>query len=314
MIYFKTTISVCCAFLFWVFVPSASAGITPRNPSLAVLEEVDCARLLVDAEYVNHVFSPLIERRKFYPIQIVSMDQVAPEVRAFRFKVAYPQDKRMEFKPGQWTNVLVPELLLEIEPEGRVQAGGYSFTSSPLEPTFDLMIRGSQNSKNPVTRYIHTKAQTGTLLLAQMGQGKIHHSENLNPSIVLIGAGIGITPLISILKHALVTEPETQINLIYGAKTPELLLFKDTVTELEAKFPNLKSYFTVSQPDQSKDFGTNPWSGPIGRIDSGVLNALKLEKNAHYFVIGPNEMIQQTVENLKAMGVDAAHISSEWWN
>ncbi|MEL6802546.1 MAG: 2Fe-2S iron-sulfur cluster-binding protein, partial [Bacteroidota bacterium] len=139
----------------------------------------------------------------------------------------------------------------------------------------------------------------------------------------LIGAGSGITPLMSILRTALEEEPLSKIYLLYGNKTEDSIIFKAALDELEQKFPDrLFVTHTLSRLRKSKGLSSlwnkkkADWKGLRGRIDGKkirewVSNHPPLGTEANYYICGPGSLIDTSEQALIGVGVDPDYIHDE---
>ena len=100
-----------------------------------------------------------------------------------------------------------------------MEVAGYSITSSPLT-NGRIEIAVKLEGENPVTHLLHTRAKIGDELHIDGGQGEFYYQRGKGDSIVLIGGGIGLTPLISILAYVAEAHPEVGATLIYSASSP----------------------------------------------------------------------------------------------
>lgn len=108
--------------------------------------------------------------------------------------------------------------------------------------------------------------------------------ENAYDSITLLGAGSGITPLYQLVYHLTKNPNEkTKINLFYGNKTPQDILLKKELDDLQKKYPEkLKVTYFVDKAE-------GDFKGETGFITKEFLekNAPKPSENTHVFVCGP---------------------------
>lgn len=130
--------------------------------------------------------------------------------------------------------------------------------------------------------------------------------------LVLIGAGSGITPLLSIVKSTLYSEAESQVTLLYGNRTEDSIMFSQTLEELQQKYSHrLRIVHTLTQPSIS-------WKGLKGRI-SGEMALEVLEharpvtpiSETHYFLCGPQAMMDNVVDSLIQKGTNKSYIHRE---
>jgi ring-1,2-phenylacetyl-CoA epoxidase subunit PaaE len=128
-------------------------------------------------------------------------------------------------------------------------------------------------------------------------------------SILAIGAGSGITPLLSIMKAALSNNPEVKVGLIYGNQSDRSMMFKDSIQELSQNFSDRFFAVHAFSREQGGDY--------FGRIDRGViLHALKnklagLGVPDKTYLCGPEAMIHLSKDTLLDQSVVEENILFE---
>ncbi len=236
-------------------------------------------------------------RLQKFIVRIASIKQETPTIKSFTLD--YGQ-QAFQFLAGQWID-------LSVEIAGKVETGGYSMTSSPLKKgTFELAIK--QGARHPVTRFMYEQAQEGDTVTVSTGQGVFVYVPGMGEKIVLIGAGVGVTPLMSILRFVDDAALEVDATLVYSIPTADEFLFRTDLQQIEARNPHIQSLITVTQPDLEN------WQGRTGRIDSELLKQAGLSHETMYYLCGPQLMIEDVVTELKNIGVPESRIVYEkWW-
>jgi ferredoxin-NADP reductase len=231
------------------------------------------------------------------PVKIASIRRETPTIKSFMLDL---NGQEFSFKPGQWIDCYA-------DINGRREIAGYSITTSPLE-TDDFGIAVKLVGDNPVTNYMHEDARIGDTLYVDGGQGDFFYERGISDSITLIAGGIGITPLMSIMRYVDEIEPNVRASLFYSAKSPSEMAFHDELFAMTYRRHNTSVVFTVTQPPG------DGWDGHVGRIDESMLKAGGFDPNDMFFVCGPPPMIQDMIALLKRMGVDDSRIKYEqWW-
>jgi ferredoxin-NADP reductase len=229
---------------------------------------------------------------------ITSIRQGTPSVKVFTLASESP----LEFKAGQWLD-------LYVELDGDVEVGGYSMTSSPLAgDVVELAIKHSD--RNPVSLHMHERAAVGDSVAIDGGYGECYYAGGMAESLVLVAGGIGITPLMSIVRYATTVTPGTAIELLYSATGADEHLFRPELEALNTSNPRLRCEFWVSRAGDS----SLPPRTLRGRIADDRLRATLGQRDAMYFVCGPGEMIDQVAQTLASLGVAKDRIRYErWW-
>ena len=231
------------------------------------------------------------------PATIVAIHRETPTIKSFALDLS---GREIGFMAGQWVDFFVTL-------EGAEAVGGYSITSSPAEQTtFSLAVK-RDGSDHPVTNWLHEDAQVGDRVEVALG-GDFYYEPDEAESVVLIAGGIGLTPLMSIVRSVDQLATRTRLTLVYSASTPDELLFKEELGAISANNPRIKYVFTVTQ------HAPDTWDGHTGRIDAELLRAESVDLDALFFVCGPPSMIRAMVSMLRGMGVPRSRIRYEqWW-
>lgn len=114
----------------------------------------------------------------------------------------------------------------------------YSFNSSPdVDEPLAITVKRVENGE--ISRFLHHKTTVGDILFAQEPQGQFnyHPDADQERDVFLFAAGVGITPLFSILKTALVREQRSKITLVYSNRSKEDALFYDELSEWQRNYP-----------------------------------------------------------------------------
>ena len=225
-----------------------------------------------------------------------------------------------QYKQGQY-------LTLRFHINDREERRSYSMCSSPLEKDLSVTVKKVPGGK--VSTHIHQNVKEGDLIEVMPPDGRFFtelHPDN-KKNYYLIGAGSGITPLISILKTVLETEPMSFVFLLYGNRNEDSIIFKDQLEQLQKKYEGqLHVEHILSRPRREKKPGLGglfskgkiTWKGKTGRIDGKVVKQFLTEcpprhKTSEFFLCGPGEMIDKVEKTLLADGMDKEHIHHEYF-
>ncbi|MBW7884187.1 MAG: FAD/NAD(P)-binding protein [Caldilineaceae bacterium] len=172
----------------------------------------------------------------------------------------------------------------------------------------EIPISISGNPNDPA-RLIHTTRAVGTVtrvmaglrsgdMLGVRGPFGTHWplEDVSGRDVVLIGGGIGLAPLRPALYHLVENrEAYGRVVLLYGARTPEDMLFRHELERWRARF-DLEVYVTV-------DRATGDWHGNVGVVTTLIPRAPFDPQNAVAFICGPEVMMRFTVQALQKRGV-----------
>ncbi len=208
-------------------------------------------------------------------------------------RLARPDD--FAFEAGQFVTV-------RIRADGREHARCYSISSAPE-------VRGyleiSVKRQGIVSSALHATARPGATLSVKRPGGAFRYPSGDDRPILLLAGGIGITPLISMLRHAASVEPSRPVTLLYGAHTEADFAFADELAGLSRRHPQLRVHLAAAHD------ATRPDVYP-GRIDDAFIRAMAPDL-AHSVVLlcGPTPMIDALTATLAGLGVPAGQIRHE---
>ncbi len=234
------------------------------------------------------------------PATIARIRQETPTIKSFHLDL---DGREINFQAGQWVDFFVTL-------EGAGAVGGYSITSSPaVQTSIGLAVRRDAGG-HPVTSWLHEEARVGDGVEVSLGGDFIYEPDEAE-SVVLIGGGIGLTPLMSIIRAADELAAITRLSLVYSASSPDELLFRDEIEAISARNPRIRHTFTITRPTPDT---LAEWRGSTGRIDAALLRAAGTDRDALHFICGPPDMIRSTVATLRALGIPRTRIRYEqWW-
>ncbi len=154
-----------------------------------------------------------------------------------------PNDgQKLTYLPGQF-------LAFVFEVNGREIRRSYSICSSPdVDEPLAIAVKLVENGE--ITKLLHHKVGVGDVLYALKPNGVFTYTpkKEVKRNIFLFAAGIGITPVFSILKSALTTEEHSKIILAYSNKSAANTLFYEELKEWQHQYPDrLKIIFIFSE-------------------------------------------------------------------
>jgi ferredoxin-NADP reductase len=153
---------------------------------------------------------------------------------------------------------------------------------------------------------MHDAVKEGDLLQVSAASGKFTFTGDEASRIVLLAAGVGITPLMSILRYLTDRNWNGRIDMIYSCKTVQDIIFREELEDLQRRFPNLHLTFTLTRPEDGS------WDGLIGRIDASLLQrAIPDLTSVPFYFCGPSEMLSATTSLLRELGVADSNIRKE---
>lgn len=240
---------------------------------------------------------------KFHEVKIASVRQETRDAIVVTFDVPATLADQFSYLPGQ-------HLTLRTRLNGEELRRSYSICSAVQDRTLRIAIKRvpggifsnwANDTLKPGDR-VELMPPTGHFTAPLAPEQRQHY--------VAFAAGSGITPVFSIVKTALMTEPRSQVTLVYGNRSSSSVIFKEELADLKDIYrERLNLVFIMSREQQDIDLFN-------GRINRATCDAL-LEKWIDpasidtAFICGPLGMMEDVSASLQAHGVNKAHIKRE---
>ena len=197
------------------------------------------------------------------------------------------------FRAGQYVNLFV-------EVQGVRTARPFSISSAPGSPWLDLTVREVPGGF--VSPWLCGEVPRGTELETTGPQGSFYHEPLIDGDrLLFLAGGSGITPFMSMLRHAANTRWPFRVHLLYGTRTPRDVIFGNELKALAAAHPAFTWDLVVSEPPAR-------CTGRTGLLDRDtLLDAVGREgvDAAKVLVCGPPKMLDLVRGTLQELGVPA---------
>jgi nitric oxide dioxygenase len=217
-----------------------------------------------------------------------------------------------QFKPGQYITVRVPS------PCGHTTMRNYSLSDKPTQPWFRISVKREcgRDASTPdgfVSNFLHQSVNVGHSLEVgpPCGEFFLDLSEHHQRPLVLISAGVGITPVMSMLLSVLEAMPQRRVYFIHAALNSGTHAFRKTLRDLAAAHPNLSIHTRYSEPTtQDRDqcgFDSE------GFVDGPLIESLVPDRDADYFFCGPKPFMVNIYHQLLEWGIPATQVHLEFF-
>lgn len=196
----------------------------------------------------------------------------------FFFQTA-PQPSRFHYLPGQF-------LLLTVTIAGRQISRAYSLSSAPTRP-HSLAITVKRVAGGEVSNYLIDTLQPGMMVSAQPPQGHFHLPQTLPAQLLLLCAGSGITPMLSMTRSVRDLGLKNPIHFVYSARHADDVIFRD---ELLARAKDDPDFHLTLLLETASDALTLPRGRlATGRLDAELLAEISYGLNDYQiFLCGPS--------------------------
>jgi ferredoxin-NADP reductase len=209
------------------------------------------------------------------------------------FRMARPHG--FDFTAGQFIPV-------RVSIGGKPHVRCYSISSSPdARGCFEISVR----RQGLVSTTLHATLRTGSRLTIGRPAGQFVYPSGDDRPLALLAGGIGITPLLSMLRYAVSSDPTRPIVLLYSARNPRATAFYTELQVIAQRYPQVRFAVTMSEPSTPE-----PWRR--GHIDADMVRQYVAHPSHTVFCIcGPAPMMTAMKQLLTAEGVPADQILTE---
>jgi uncharacterized protein len=224
-----------------------------------------------------------------------------------------PEDGRPlpRFEPGQYLTFHLPT-----RDPSRPLVRCYSLSERPREDFYRVTVKRAHPSGGPGSvppgqgsSYFHREVQPGSRLAVEAPQGAFFLDPTDSSPIVLVGGGIGITPIMSMAAALVHGRDARPIYLFAGFRNSREHPFRARLAEFKSDVPNLHVDLSYSRPlatdRPDRDYDHH------GRVDVARLRRVLPSNNFRYYVCGPAAMMQTLVPAVVGWGVPLEHIRYE---
>lgn len=231
-------------------------------------------------------------------LKVVGMFAETDNVRTFRLAAPDGGPIPFAFQAGQFLN-------LSLQIDGKRVSRSYTIASPPTRDAYvELTVKREDNGR--VSRFLHDMLRTGHTVAVSAPAGRFTFDPASADAVLLIAGGVGITPVMSIVRDLTDRVWPGKIDLVFSVRSPSDVIFSDELRFLAARHPNLDVHVTVTRGAEAN------WSGSRGRVTAERLKVLVPgAANRPAFVCGPDAMANAVRSELLALGVPAVRITLE---
>src|SRR5262245_24410855 len=197
------------------------------------------------------------------------------------------------FQPGQFV-----VLRLHVDPERPPVLRSYSLSDLPVADHFRISVKGESNGIG--SSFLCNQVRAGDVLDVSAPRGSFTLRPGENP-LVLLSAGVGATPVMSML-HALAAErSQRQVWWIYGARSRRDHPFAEETRSLLEQLSRERSYSVYSRPSATDQLEID--IAASGDIDTAWLERSEVSRKSDFYLCGPSSFLQSMGDGLRDWGV-----------
>jgi nitric oxide dioxygenase len=217
------------------------------------------------------------------------------------------------FKPGQYISIQlwVPEL-------GHKQPRQYSLSEEPRSDYYRISVKkdAGQQAGLPglISNMLHTNYNEGDTVEITHPTGDFFanpDADNTAPA-VLISAGVGVTPMVSILNSIVAAGSTRPVSFVHGARSAHTQAFTEHIKSITERHPNVTATIFRSGEENNEKRGLDyHFDGRISLAKVDHKTLFLNNPNAEYFICGPTSFMNDVRRFLEQAGVNAERINLE---
>ncbi len=243
---------------------------------------------------------PRRTRPQFHALRVATVERLCEDAVAIGFEIPEHLAEQFAFRPGQ-------SLTLRREIDGRDERRSYSICSPAGAPP---RIGVREVADGLFSAWLVRDVRPGDMLDVMTPTGAFTPDPAVAAHHVLIAAGSGITPMMSIAASVLAGHPDSRVTLFYGNRRSGTVMFADELADLKDQYPTRAQLVHVlSREPREADVLS-------GRLDADRLATLiaalvDVSGVDDWWLCGPQGLVNGARQLLASLGVPAAHVHRE---
>ncbi|MBB3211448.1 ring-1,2-phenylacetyl-CoA epoxidase subunit PaaE [Herbaspirillum sp. Sphag1AN] len=240
---------------------------------------------------------------KFYPLTVGKVKQETRDTIVVTFEVPDDLKETFHYQQGQ-------HLTLRADINGEDLRRSYSICSAVQDQQLRVAIKRTPGGVFSTWANDTLKPGQSLQVMPPMGHFNLPLSPTNEKHYLGFAAGSGITPMLSIIKTTLLTEPHSRFTLVYGNRASSSVIFKEELTDLKDIYlERLNIVYVMSREQQDVEL----FNGRITaeKCEQFFRSWIPLNDVDAAFLCGPEEMIQAVSGALQHHGMDKGNIKVE---
>ena len=241
---------------------------------------------------------------QFHELPVAAVTRETPDSVCIAFEVPDSLRDAFRYRPGQ-------HLTLRATIGGEDVRRSYSICSGLNETRLRVGVKKVDGGV--FSAFVNDRLNAGDIIQVMPPQGRfaVDVSENKANNYLMVAAGSGITPVLSIIRSTLEGEPMSEVTLVYGNRETASIMFREELEDLKDRFlDRFRTVHILSRESQDVPLFN-------GRIDAARLEKLagagliQPKEADAIFICGPGELIDEAAGALAALGADTGSIHFE---
>ncbi len=240
---------------------------------------------------------------QFHPLKVASVARNTRDAVVVTFDVPETLSEAFHFRPGQY-------LTLRTRIGGEELRRSYSICAAPSDRQLRVAIK--RLNDGAFSTWANSELKPGDVLDVMPPDG--HFTVAFDPTqarhYAAFAVGSGITPILSLIKSALDTEPKSSFTLFYGNRASSAVLFREEIEDLKNRYmTRLSIVYIMSREHQDIDLFNGRLDGE--KVEQLLGRWLEPAMIDYAFVCGPQDMTESVIAALQAKGVEKSRIKFE---
>jgi len=239
----------------------------------------------------------------FHSLAVAEVVRETPDARSIRFEVPVELRDAFRFRPGQ-------HVTLRAEIDGEDVRRNYSLCVAPQDG--ELKVTVKRIAGGLFSTWANERLKPGDRIEVMEPHGSFtwdFRPDGANHYVAFAG-GSGITPILSLIKTAMIEEPVSRFTLIYGNRDSQSVIFLDELARLKNRFMSrLEIHHFLAEESEDIDL----FNGMLDRAKCDEVLDVLVDAGgvAAFFICGPGPMMDSAEAALKGRGVEPARIHLE---
>jgi ferredoxin-NADP reductase len=207
------------------------------------------------------------------------------------------------FRPGA-------HVTLQLRIDGRAVERTYSMSSAPRSDGL-ISITVKRVAGGQVSNWLADTLRPGHVLTLSAPRGEFVLPNTLPRKLLLLSAGSGVTPVMSILRKLVADSADCDITFLHFARTPRDIIFRDELERISQTCPNVRVAFCVEATSGGSRIEEN-WAGAQGRFCAQLLEETAPDFRAlDTYLCGPPAFMRCVVQTLESADADLSKLRFE---
>jgi ring-1,2-phenylacetyl-CoA epoxidase subunit PaaE len=240
---------------------------------------------------------------KFHSIKIADIYKETKDCSVLSFEIPQELKQEFQYKPGQ-------HLTLKAVIQGEDVRRSYSLCSSPIENKWQVAVKKINGGL--FSTYVNETLKSGDVIEIMPPSGKFTTEElpNQTKNYIAFAAGSGITPILSIIKTHLKSEPNSTFKLFYLNRSVKSIIFKEEIEQLKnTYFDRFEIFHFLTKEHRSIELLNGRFTQE--KLQILTQNIIDIPLTDECFICGPEQMIFLIRDELIASGLDKNKIHYE---